>query len=230
MVANCKGDQIVPWESGDLLADRIPNAQRMVFDGGDHFYWFGNDWLEVASPLVEFMLDQPVAEPTERRFAAVVFTDIVGSTAAAASHGDAGWKDVLDQHDRLAWSVCDRLGGTIVKSTGDGLLAYFDMPNQALDFARAFRTALDELGIGVRIGVHVGEIELRHNADVTGIAVNLAARVEQAASDGATFVSSTVRDMMLCGSIDFADRGEHQLKGIEGDWRLYEVIESPPIG
>ncbi len=224
LVANCRGDRVVPAESGDLLAERIPNAERLLFEGGDHFYWFGKDWLEVAAPLVSFIAGHPVDEPTERRFATVVFTDIVGSTSATAARGDTEWRELLDQHDRLAWNICDRIGGTIVKSTGDGLLAYFEMPDHAVDFAVSFRMALADLEISIRAGLHVGQIEIRENGDVTGIAVNIAARVEQAATDGGIFVSSTVRDMMMGGPIEFEDRGSHRLKGIDDDWRLYEVV------
>jgi hypothetical protein len=66
-------------------------------------------------------------------------------------------------------------------------------------------------------------VELHDDGDVSGIAVNLAARVEQQAADGELWASSTVRDMMLGGSLSFTDRGERKLKGIEEDWRLFSV-------
>ena len=153
----------------------------------------------------------------------MVFTDIVGSTASTSSAGDAPWRDLLDRHDEVAWQLADQQQGTIVKSTGDGLLARFDAPSAGLAFAVGLRAQLADIGLPIRAGLHCGEIEIRHNRDITGIAVNLAARVEQAADDGAVFVSSTVRDMMLGGSTEFVDRGEHDLKGIDGRWRLYEV-------
>ncbi len=226
LVANCSDDRIVPAEVGRLLAERIPDAERLEFDGGDHFYWLGPDWLEVSMPIVEFLTGGSVEAPSERRFATVVFTDIVGSTAAAAEHGDARWREVLDHHDEQAWQLADANRGVIVKSTGDGLLARFDSPHDALGFATELAAQLRGVGLDLRVGVHTGEIEIRQNRDITGVAVNLAARVEQEADDGSIFVSSTVRDMMLGGSTEFVDRGEHELKGIEGRWRLYEVASS----
>jgi class 3 adenylate cyclase len=71
--------------------------------------------------------------------------------------------------------------------------------------------------------VHAGEIEVHDDGDICGLVVNLAARVEQHASPVELWVSSAIRDMMLGSSNSFADRGEHQLKGIEGDWKLFAV-------
>jgi class 3 adenylate cyclase len=83
--------------------------------------------------------------------------------------------------------------------------------------------ALDDIGLRIRAGLHAGEVVVREDGDVTGLAVNLAARVQQAASDGAPWVSSTVRDLLLGGEWSFTERGEHRLKGIDGAWRLYEL-------
>ena len=83
--------------------------------------------------------------------------------------------------------------------------------------------ALRGIGIDIRAGVHAGEIEVHEDGDISGIAVNLAARVEQKAADGELWTSSTVRDMMLGGSASFAERGEHELKGIDGSWKLFAV-------
>jgi class 3 adenylate cyclase len=124
------------------------------------------------------------------------------------------------------WSRCTgRTWGTIVKSTGDGILARFDAPSQALEFAVDFRRALADLGIHIRCGVHTGEVELRENADVAGTAVNLAARVEQAADRGEILVSSTVRDLLLGGEMRFSDSGERSLKGFEHPWHLFALAE-----
>lgn len=223
LVINCVDDRVVPAATGDALVERLPNAERHLIPGGDHFYWFHQDWLAMSQPMIEFLIGHEARSPAERRFATVVLTDIVGSTAATSERGDAVWADVLDRHDELAWRLTDESEGTIVKSTGDGILARFDVPSHALRFASSFRDALAAEGVTIRVGLHSGQIEIRENNDITGIAVNLAARVEQAATDGSVYVSSTVRDMMLGGSVEFHDRGEHDLKGIDGRWRLYEV-------
>ena len=134
--------------------------------------------------VLEFLTGAPPSTKTERAFATVVFTDIVESTTSSARHGDDQWAHLLDEHDRLAWNICDTPAGSIVKSTGDGVLARFAMPSQAIDFARDLRSQLSHLGLPIRVGLHTGEIEIRAHQDLSGFAVNLAARVEQAAADG----------------------------------------------
>jgi class 3 adenylate cyclase len=155
----------------------------------------------------------------------VIFTDIVDSTIQTAAVGDGQWRRLLDSHDRISWELIDRHLGTIVKSTGDGVLARFDAPSLALEFAVDFRRALAELGIQIRCGLHTGEVEIRESGDIVGTAVNLAARVEHAADDGTIFVSSTVRDLMLGGQTQFSDRGEHNLHGFDQPWHLYALSE-----
>ena len=118
-------------------------------------------------------------------------------------------------------------GGHVVKSLGDGLLARFDTPRQALLFATALRHRLRAIGLTVRIGVHTGEIELLENGDILGTAVNLAARVQRAADPGSIFVSSTVRDLMLGGDLHFLDQGERDLKGFDSPWHLFALARPP---
>lgn len=64
---------------------------------------------------------------------------------------------------------------------------------------------------------------MHDDGDISGIAVNLAARVEQRAAAGELWASSTVRDLMLGGDASFGDRGQHELKGIDGSWSLFAV-------
>jgi class 3 adenylate cyclase/esterase/lipase len=225
LVINTRGDQVIPSETGEVLAARIPDATHRYIESDNHFYWLGDEWLEATIPIIEFVTDVSVERLSERRFAAVVFTDIVGSTTVTIESGDDGWRTLLDRHDQLAFEICDGHGGEIVKSTGDGLLVRFDVPAAAVSFAGDFRRRVSEIGLAIRAGIHSGEIEVRANRDITGVAVNLAARVEQAAPDGAVFVSSTVRDMLMGGSIDFQDRGNHELKGFDDPWRLYELAD-----
>jgi class 3 adenylate cyclase len=223
LVINSRLDGVIPSKTGEALAERIPRATHRYIESDNHFYWLGDEWLETLAPILEFVTDVRVQRVSERLFATVVFTDIVGSTAATIDTGDDGWRAMLDRHDQLAFEVCDHHGGEIVKSTGDGLLARFDLPNAGVSFAREFRHRISEIGLSIRAGIHSGEIEIRENRDIAGVAVNLAARVEQAAPDGRVFVSSTVHDMMLGGSVDFEDRGTHELKGFTDPWRLYEL-------
>ena len=78
------------------------------------------------------------------------------------------------------------------------------------------------MGIDLRAGLHTGEIELRGD-DVAGVAVHIGARVSALAGAGDVLVSSTVKDIVAGSGIEFGDRGEHELKGVPGSWKLYAV-------
>jgi class 3 adenylate cyclase len=83
--------------------------------------------------------------------------------------------------------------------------------------------ALQPLGLEIRAGVHAGEIELR-GEDIAGVAVHIAQRVQSFAPAGEVFVSETVPRLVAGSGIDFADHGEHELKGVPGTWRLHSAI------
>ena len=226
LVMHVTGDRVINVSLGRALAEVIPNAQYLDIPGDDHFSWALSNWRDILDPMIEFVTGADVTRVTTRRFATVVFTDIVDSTRQSSAMGDAGWHALIDQHDRLARKIVDQHGGRVVKSTGDGLLAIFDVPSEGVACGVAMCRELRNLGVEIRAGVHAGEIEIRDDFDISGIAVNLAARVEQAAADGELWASSTVRDMMLGGAASFSDRGEHTLKGIDGNWRLFAVESS----
>jgi class 3 adenylate cyclase len=161
-------------------------------------------------------------EPT-RVLATVLFTDIVGSTQRAAELGDRRWRELLQVHDELAGRLVERWGGRLVKTTGDGVLATFDGPGRAIGCAATLRDELGDIGVQIRAGLHVGEVELRGD-DVGGIAVHIAARVMATAGAGEIVVSRTVRDLVAGSDIVLADRGSQRLKGVEGDWQLFAVV------
>jgi class 3 adenylate cyclase len=155
----------------------------------------------------------------ERALATVLITDIVESTARAATVGDAAWRKLLDRHDRLSYGAVCEHGGRLVKRTGDGLLATFEAPVLALHCAKALRAVLSPLGIVIRAGVHTGEVELRGD-DVAGIAVHIAARVAAVASPGELLASRTVKDLVTGSDYRFISRGLHNLRGIPDGWEL----------
>jgi class 3 adenylate cyclase len=223
MVIHAAGDQELHVTAGRLLADVIPGAKYVELDGADHFAWVMPSWRELADHIIEFATGSAPIRTTSRQFATVLFTDIVNSTSQSASVGDEAWRETLDGHDRTARQLIDRHGGRIVKSTGDGLLAVFTAPSSGVECGLGLLEELSGIGLTIRGGLHAGEIEVRDDGDIAGIAVNLAARVEQQAADGELWTSSTVRDMLLGGDTVFADQGEHQLKGIDGSWRLFSA-------
>ncbi len=223
MVMHVKGDLVLPVAGGRLLAELIPGATYVEIEGSDHFAWIMPNWREINDVIIEFVTGAKVQRATSRRFGTVLFTDIVGSTRSSSAVGDSKWREVLDSHDRIARAAIDQHGGRVVKSTGDGLIAVFEVPSQGVSCGIAMRESLSGIGVQIRAGVHAGEIEVRDDGDISGIAVNLAARVEQQATGGELWASSTVRDAMLGGSASFAERGEYELKGIDGRWRLFSV-------
>jgi class 3 adenylate cyclase len=219
LITHTTGDQVMNVGNGRVLAELIPAAKFIEFDGRDHFWWMAPNWRDILDSHIEFLTGGPTALVVERSFATVLFTDIVGSTAAAAAAGDQQWAETLNNHDHIAQQVVHQHSGTIVKSTGDGLLATFGGPSLAVGAAAALRAQLADIGLSIRGGIHAGEIE-RRGHDIAGFAVNLAARVENAAPNGEIYVTSTVRDLLIGGSFDFEDAEAHDLKGIEGSWQL----------
>lgn len=224
LVMNIAGDRIIHPAWGRYLARKIPGARYQEVPGDDHVFWVMPNWREVMDCWLEFVLGRAPEVRSERQFATVLFTDIVGSTARTVEEGDAAWRSMLDRHDRIAWEAAGRHAGKLVKNTGDGLLMTFTAPSEAVACASHLVRELGRAGLSIRAGLHAGEILVREDGDVTGLAVNLAARVQEAASGGATWVSSTVHDLLLGGEWSFAPKGEHQLKGIDGAWRLHELV------
>jgi class 3 adenylate cyclase len=157
-----------------------------------------------------------------RTIATVLFTDIVASTERVHELGDRRWGRMLDRHDRLAARVVSHHGGTVIKRTGDGILAVFNTPGLAIHSAIEFRDRLRHDGVHVRVGLHSGEIEPRNDGDdVAGIAVHIASRVMAAAGPGEVLVTRTVHDLVRGSDIDFEDRSVHSLKGIGEGWHLF---------
>jgi class 3 adenylate cyclase len=161
----------------------------------------------------------------ERVLTTIVFTDIVGSTQRAAALGDLRWHDLLDNHDRIVRHELGRFRGREVNTSGDGFVATFTSPSVAIDCADAIVDAVRPLGIEVRIGIHAGEVEIRGD-DVAGMAVHIGARVAALAGPSEVLVSSTVREIVTGSRHTFAERGEHELKGVPGRWRVYALVRS----
>jgi class 3 adenylate cyclase len=158
-----------------------------------------------------------------RVLATLLFTDIVDSTPMAAKLGDARWRELLSEHFTAARAELERFGGREVQTTGDGLLATFEGPARALHCAAAIRRRAADSGLGIRTGVHVGEVELV-GKDVRGVAVHEAARVMSAAGPGEILVSDLTRALAIGSGLRFEDRGTHELKGLEGEWRLSAFV------
>ena len=157
-----------------------------------------------------------------RRLATVLFLDIVGSTALATELGDARWRELLTRFRRTVRTELKRLGGREQDTAGDGFFATFGEPAQALRAAAEIAVAVQRLGIDVRTGIHTGECE-EIDGKLGGIAVHVGARVMSLAGPAEVLVTSTVRDLVAGSGFGFEPLGEHVLKGVQGEWRLYAV-------
>ena len=204
------------------LADHIPAAELRELPGRDSIS-FGDGVEAYIEAVEEFTLGRVSERARERRaLATVLFTDIVGSTSRAAELGDRRWRETLQGHDQLTRELVGRYGGRAIKSTGDGFLATFDGPARAVRCAAALTQRVGELGIELRAGLHAGEVELI-GADVGGMAVHIGARIGALGGPGEVLTSSTVRDLVVGSGIEFASRGEEELKGVPGSWRIFTV-------
>jgi class 3 adenylate cyclase len=222
LVLHRESDQFIDIRHSRYLAEHIPGA-RMVELPGDGTLPFGAGQEELVGEVEEFLTGTRHVPDPERILATVMFSDVVDSTSRAAEMGDRRWRGVLESMDGNIETELGRHRGRVVKKMGDGLLATFDGPARAIECAKAIRDgARHGYGLEVRSGLHTGEIELLGN-DVGGIAVHIGARVGSLAAAGEVLVSNTVKDLVVGSGIEFEDRGERELKGVPGSWRLWAV-------
>jgi class 3 adenylate cyclase len=156
-----------------------------------------------------------------RELATILFTDLVGSTEKARTLGDAAWATLLARHNEAVRRELAQYSGEEIDTAGDGFLAVFDGPARAINCALAIRNGLRVLELEVRAGVHTGEVERRPGDKPRGIAVHACARIMSLAGAGEILVSSTTRELVDGSGLEFEDRGEHELRGIDGTRRVY---------
>lgn len=200
-----------------VVADRIPRA-HMVRAPSMSFYWSDSGFDAYG----EFLTGR-ATERADPDIASVLFTDIVDSTSSVARVGDHRWRQTLTHLDEFVDFEVARVGGRVVKHTGDGHLAVFATPRPALSAALAIIAAAPTLNVRIRAGVHTGEVDNRPDGDVAGIAIHIASRVTNQAQRQEVWVSRTVADLLLGADFRFDDRGEHSLKGLPEPWRLYRA-------
>jgi pimeloyl-ACP methyl ester carboxylesterase/class 3 adenylate cyclase len=224
-----RAEDHVPIEGARWMAERISGARFVEVPGWAHMIVQG-DWRRMAEEIERFLVpvctmpDEPEPE-AERVLATVLFTDIVDSTATAAELGDRRWRQLLEQHHAAIRQQLARHRGVEMDTAGDGFFARFDGPARGIRCACAIRSALSELGIDVRAGLHTGECEVL-DGKMAGISVALGARVASRAGPGEVLVSQTVKDLVAGSGIAFEDRGAAELKGVPGEWRLYAVADA----
>jgi class 3 adenylate cyclase len=220
LVVGRTGDVLAPMPFAQYLADHLP-AAKLVELPGPHHPAIGDGSAEVVDEIEEFLTGESHRPETDRVLATVLFSDIVGSTQRAAELGDARWRELLSDHDVAVRRELARFGGREVKHLGDGFFAAFDGPARAIRCAEAI-TAAVRPGVEVRAGVHTGECEVRGD-DLAGMAVHIGARVAALAGPSEVLVSGTVRDLVVGSGLPLEDRGTHELKGVDGEWRLFAL-------
>ena len=215
--------------SGQLHVVMIDGTELDILPGDAYEIPPGHDAWVVGTDMwdtVEFTSARNFAiapEATDERvLLTILFTDIVDSTATLARIGDRAWQALLLEHNERLRVVLDRYHGREVGTTGDGFLALFDGAARAVRAASAMAPAVADIGLGIRAGLHTGEVAIA-GGQARGLAVHAAARVAALAGAGEVLVSATTRDLLDGSGLAFEDRGEHELKGLVGARRIYAL-------
>jgi class 3 adenylate cyclase len=192
----------------------------------------GHDaWVVGDTPVVQFdfagmrTFALPAAGRSERILATLVCTDVVDSTATAERVGPAAWRTMLTELNAASRRQIDKFRGKVAANTGDGLIATFDGAERGVRCALAIADEAAQLGLGLRCGVHTGEVELLPD-NVRGVAVHIVSRVGGLASAGEVLVSGTTYELVADSGLTFEDRGMHELKGVTGARQIWAVTSS----
>jgi class 3 adenylate cyclase/pimeloyl-ACP methyl ester carboxylesterase len=207
-----------PIEAVDNAISRLRRVTAVELEGADLFPFLG-DVDTMISEIAHFVVGERRIPPPQRTLAAVLFTDLVDSTARAASLGDAQWKALLDRHDTVIRAAVEHCGGTVVKGTGDGVVALLPSASSALQVADRIRRDLTREGLEARFGIHVGDID-RRGDDISGLAVNIAARVMAKAGTSEIYVTDSVIASTGGPGPQYESQGAYELKGVPGEWSL----------
>jgi pimeloyl-ACP methyl ester carboxylesterase/class 3 adenylate cyclase len=216
LVCHVRDNPLVPIDFGRYLAEHIAGARFVELPGADL------GLFDIRTEVAEFLTGEDMQFDVDRILTTVLFTDIVSSTEHAASVGDSRWRAVLDEHDRMVREQLRRFRGHELNTTGDGFVASFDGPARAIRCAAAITHATGPLGLDVRTGLHTGECEVRGH-ELSGLAMHIAARIGALSGPGEVLVSGTVKDLVVGSGLEFDDRGDHELKGVPGRWKLLAV-------
>jgi pimeloyl-ACP methyl ester carboxylesterase len=221
LILHASGDQLISSEAGKFLAGNIPGAQFVEIRSTDHIPFFDGA-EECLARIQKFVTGATPLPEFDSRVCTIMFTDIVGSTDRAVEIGDRRYQDLLESHHARIRSELRLYRGQEINTTGDGFVASFDGPARAIQCGLAITRAVKEIGLNVRVGLHTGECEVR-SGELSGIALNIAARVAALAAPARVLVSQTVRDLVAGSGLKFNDGGVHSLKGLPEQWRLFEV-------
>jgi class 3 adenylate cyclase/quercetin dioxygenase-like cupin family protein len=226
----CQNRHVGYVMSGHLHVQMADGTELDIVPGDAYEIPPGHDaWVvgEEQWDTVEFTSARNFAIPAdatdERVLATILFTDIVDSTSTLARIGDSAWQRLLLEHNDRVRGVIDMYRGREIGTTGDGFLALFDSAGRAVRCAAAIKPAVAELGIGVRAGLHTGEVAVT-GGQARGLAVHAAARIAALAGADEVLVSATTHDLLDGSGLVLEDRGSHELKGIEGARQVFALV------
>lgn len=178
-----------------------------------------NSKLTITEAMDEWNKPAKVESKSDKEFVAVLFTDIVGSTALTQERGDDAAQLVVHEHNAIVRDALALHGGKEIKHTGDGIMATFPQITDAVEGAVAMQQACHranagnpDLGLGLCIGVNAGE-PIHEDGDIFGTPVQMAARVLSKAEGDEIAVSNLVREMCTGKNYKFSKKGDYELKG-----------------
>jgi pimeloyl-ACP methyl ester carboxylesterase/class 3 adenylate cyclase len=221
LVMHDPDNPVISTEQGRYLAEHISGA-TFVEAPSPSTMPFAEQILLTVSYQCEFLTGTQAAARQDRILGALLFLDVVGSTERAHTQGDVQWRADVEAFRRAATGALSRTAGRLVNTRGDDLFVVCATPAIAVTVARSLRGHADELGLEVRAGMHVAEVEDTGD-DLLGLGVHVAARVCGLAAAGEVWVTEAVRLAALGGSDRFESRGAHELKGLPGIWELSAV-------
>lgn len=210
----------------EYAASLIPTAELRYLQPPSRPTGLGDLWEPVFDEIEMFVTGHRRAATRGRMYAAVLFTDVIASTEHAARMGDTEWRSTLLRHNSLLLDEVELAGGHVADFAGDGALSIFDGPEQAINCAAQVIDKVHELGVQIRAGVHAGECE-RVGDDVAGLAVHIGARVAAKAAADEILTTEQTRAVLAGSGFEFLPRGEHELKGVPGAWKLLAVARTP---
>lgn len=213
------------------LAAGIPDASLITLDGHDLGIALHPNRAEIVETIHRFMgigaqpksSDAPSAGTPGT--AVILFTDIADSTAMTERLGDAAFRALSRSLDESVRAAIREHNGMPVegKLLGDGVMGVFASAARAIDTARRCVELSADVEMPLHIGLHAGDV-IHESGNVYGGAVNIASRICGLCEPGEILVSQTVRDLARTSAgVTFADRGEHELKGIADPVRVFAV-------
>jgi class 3 adenylate cyclase len=202
-----------PVAHGRYLAEHIPGARYLELATDFHVPGVDPAISDQIATAIEEFLTGSIRHTAERRFATVLFTDIVDSTAQQRERGDRVWRAILEAHEATSRRLVERFGGRVVEVEGDGLMAAFPTAGESLRAARAIVGTAREQGVRIRAGLHAGEV-YEAGGRLFGICISVAARVAAQAAADEVLATELVQGLVEGSDIGFTPHGEFELKGV----------------